>query len=247
MNPVLQSLFDRKSTRAWADEPVTDEQKQLILQAAAQAPTAGNQQLYTIIDVTDPALKLALSHSCDEQPFIATAPVVLVFAADCLRWTDAYRAAGLAPRDPGVGDLMLAVTDACIAAQNAVVAAQSMGIGSCYIGDIMENIETQRDLLGLPNHVFPCAMLVLGVPTQQQRERCKPQRFAMQHIVHQNRYRRADAAQLREAFCERAQRDQKPDFDFDRWVEAFWKRKYESDFSREMTRSVAEALKAFED
>ena len=38
----------------------------------------------------------------------------------------------------GVGDLFLAMSDACIAAQNAVIAAQSLGIGSCYIGDIMD-------------------------------------------------------------------------------------------------------------
>ena len=33
---------------------------------------------------------------------------------------------------------MLAVTDCAIAAQNAVTAADSLGFGSCYIGDIME-------------------------------------------------------------------------------------------------------------
>ena len=42
------------------------------------------------------------------------------------------------PRIPGVGDLLLATTDATIAAQNAVVATESLGIGSCYIGDILE-------------------------------------------------------------------------------------------------------------
>ena len=39
---------------------------------------------------------------------------------------------------------MLAMADACIAAQNSVVAAESLGVGSCYIGDILENVEEHR-------------------------------------------------------------------------------------------------------
>ena len=136
-NPILQSLFDRKSVRVYEEKPIPAEMKQAILEAAAQAPSAGCQQLYTILDITDPALKEALAESCDHQPFIAKAQLVLVFCADCKKWYDAYLEAGCTPRTPGVGDLMLAVTDAAIAAQNAVVAAESFGIGSCYIGDIM--------------------------------------------------------------------------------------------------------------
>ena len=155
MNPILQSLYARKSVRAFEDRPIPEELKQQILEAAVQTPTAGNQQLYTILDITDPLLKQALSITCDHQPFIAKAPMVLIFCADCKKWLDAYREAGCTPRAPGAGDLLLAVTDAAIAAQNAVVAAESLGIGSCYIGDVMENCERQRELLHLPDYVFP--------------------------------------------------------------------------------------------
>ena len=139
MNRTLKQLFGRKSVRVFTDREISLKHKNLILDAAAQAPTAGNQQLYTILDITDPAIKEQLVHTCDNQPFIATGKLVLVFCADCLKWYDAFKAEGCQPRDPGVGDLLLAVSDALIAAQNAVVAAQSLGIGSCYIGDIMEN------------------------------------------------------------------------------------------------------------
>ena len=47
-------------------------------------------------------------------------------------------------RKPQEGDLFLACSDALIAAQTAVVAAESLGIGSCYIGDIMENYEAAQ-------------------------------------------------------------------------------------------------------
>ena len=241
MNPIIQSLFDRKSVRVFTDRPITAEEKGLILRAAVQAPTAGNQQLYTIIDVTDQAMKNTLVKTCDNQPFIADAKLVLIFCADCKKWHDAFAAAGCAPRAPGVGDLALAISDATIAAQNAVVAAQSLGIGSCYIGDIMENCEAHRDLLNLPQYVFPCCMLVFGWPTQQQLDRPKPLRSPMDSIVHENRYHEMDGAELEAMLDIRVA----PGNTYDNWIHAFCKRKYNSDFSREMTRSVGEYLKDF--
>ena len=137
-NAILESLYARRSVRAFTQQQVSAQDRAAILKAAMQAPTAGCQMLYTIIDVRE------------HQPFIATAPLVLVFTADCKRWLDAFAAAGCAPRRPGPGDLLLAVADACIAAQNAVVAAESLGLGSCYIGDVLERCEEMRALLALP-------------------------------------------------------------------------------------------------
>ncbi|MEG0814249.1 MAG: nitroreductase family protein, partial [Clostridium sp.] len=119
-------------------------------------------------------IKKRLSVSCDNQPFIASAPFVLIFCADCQKWYDAYRSVGCEPRDPSVGDLLLSVSDCAIAAQNAVTAAWSMGIGSCYIGDIMENHDIHKEQLHLPDFVFPAVMVVFGYPTKQQLERKKP-------------------------------------------------------------------------
>ena len=158
MNEVLQQLCDRKSVRVFEDRPVEDEVKRSVLEAAIQAPTAGNMALYTILDITDPELKRKLSVSCDNQPFIATAPVVLVFCADYRRWYDVFRAHVEEVRKPDMGDLFLAQADTLIAAQNAVVAAHSLGLGSCYIGDITENYEYHKELLNLPQYVclLPC-------------------------------------------------------------------------------------------
>ena len=240
MNEILAQLQARKSVRAYLDKPIPAEARRAILEAACTAPTAGNQQLYTILDITDQALKDTLADTCDHQPFIAQAPLVLLFCADCQKWYDAFSAGGCAPRAPGVGDLMLAVSDANIAAQNAVTAAWSLGIGSCYIGDILERCETHRQLLGLPEYVMPAAMLVFGYPTPQQQAREKPRRRAMEHIVHENRYRRMDASELETMLADNA--GVRP---YHEWLSAFCKRKYNSDFSREMTRSVREYLKAF--
>ena len=245
MNEVLHQLAQRKSVRVFTGQPIAPAHKQAILQAAFDAPTAGCQQLYTIVDVTDPALKASLAGLCDHQPFIAEAPLVLVFLADCHRWPQCYRAAGAAARAPGPGDLLLAVADACIAAQNAVTAAHSLGLGSCYIGDILEHCEQLRGLLALPEAVVPAAMLVFGHPTGQQLQRQKPARFAPGYIVCENAYPAKSEAEHRQAFADWARRSGKGDFDFDRWVAAFAQRKYESGFSREMSRSAAVYLQDF--
>ena len=162
MNETVKQLYERKSVRVFTDEEIDEKIVEEILTAAAMAPTAGNQQLYTVLRITDENLKKSLSESCDHQPFIADAKLVLIFCADCLKWHDAFRCSDCEPRDPGEGDLLLAVSDALIAAQNAVVAAHSYGIGSCYIGDIMENAEEHIRVLDLPKYVFPAAMLVFG-------------------------------------------------------------------------------------
>ena len=240
MNEVIKQLYERKSVRVFTEQEISQQDKEYILKSAVMAPTAGNQQMYTILDITDQELKDKLAESCDHQPFIAKAKLVLVFCADYQKWYDAFASAGCEPRKPGMGDIMLAVTDTAIAAQNAVVAAQSLGIGSCYIGDIMENCQLHREMLNLPQYVFPAAMLVFGYPTQQQIDRHKPERVAMKHVVHENGYRHMDKDELEEMFAPKAGFS-----GYQAWIDAFCNRKYNSDFSREMSRSVEKYMEEF--
>ena len=239
-DPMIRSLYERKSVRVFTGKHISEDDVRIIAEAAAQAPTAGNQQLYTILRITDPEKKHRLSISCDNQPFIEEADLVLVFCADCLRWYRAYEEAGIVPRKPGEGDLMLAVSDALIAAQNAVTAAQALGIGSCYIGDIMENAEVQREILGLPAYVFPAAMLVFGYSTEQQKERPKPRRLGLEYVLQENSYHEHTGEELRKMFKDRVGKKT-----YDDWMRAFYERKYNSGFAREMTRSVRKFLEDY--
>ena len=104
----------------------------------------------------------------------------------------------------------------------------------------VENCDAVRKMLHLPDYVFPAVMLVFGWPTQQQKDRPKPQRCAMEHIVHENGYRTMDGAELRDAFGYKASTS-----GFDAWCTAFHNRKYDSGFAREMSRSVAEYLEQY--
>ncbi len=193
MNATIELMNARCSTRTYAPTPITDAEKAAILHTTMRAPTGGNMMLYSIIDITDQALKDRLAVTCDDQPFIAKAPWVLVFVADMQKWIDLYRYShveeleGVEQRlTPGPGDLMLACSDALIAAQNAVIAAESLGIGSCYIGDILEQAEIHAELLDLPPYTMPIAMLCFGRAAASR----PPVPRYEDNVVHENAYHR---------------------------------------------------------
>jgi FMN reductase (NADPH)/FMN reductase [NAD(P)H] len=256
MNAVIETLLNRKSIRAYETRAIEPDVRAAILKATLRAPTAGNMMLYSIIDVTDQRIKDRLAVTCDNQPFIARAPMVWVFLADYQRWYDYFRASGVESvcrrknepmRKPEEGDLFLACCDALIAAQNAVIAAESFGLGSCYIGDIIEQYEAHKELLNLPQYVFPICMLVFGYPTQQQRKREMTSRFDEQFILFENQYRQLAPHELDEMFRERESQIPKGSAveGVANFGQAMYLRKFASDFSAEMSRSAREWLKGW--
>lgn len=245
MNEVLRQIKGRKSVRVYEDKPIDLSTKKAIVNAAFEAPTAGAMMLYSILVISDQNLKEKLAITCDNQPFIAKAPLVLIFLADYQRWFDAYTIADCNPRKPGEGDILLACADALIAAQNTVVAAESLGVGSCYIGDIIENCETVKELLELPDYVLPAAMVVYGYPTESQKTRKKPARFQEKYIVFENKYHRLSQEEHEEMHRTKNDGSRLADKNISESIEAICKRKYMSDFSLEMNRSAAEYMKKF--
>jgi len=123
MNPVNETILKRKSIRAYEKRAVATEVRAELLHATYAAPTAGNLMLYSIINV-DSTSRNKLVKSCDNQPFIAHAPLVWLFLADFQRWFDYFVACGVEQlcglqntrmRRPQEGDLFLACCDAIIA------------------------------------------------------------------------------------------------------------------------------------
>ena len=258
MNQVMDVLLKRKSVRAYEEREISAEVRAEILKATLRAPTAGNLMLYSILDVTDQSMKDKLAVTCDNQPFIARAPMVWIFLADYQRWYDYFQASGvdelcaqrnLTMQKPEEGDLFLACCDALIAAQNAVIAAESFGIGSCYIGDIMERCETHTEMLNLPQYVFPICMLVFGYPTQQQMDRPYTPRFDEKFMLFENRYRHLQNDEFAEMFAERQSRLVKIKSLMDQGLttvgQATYVNKFSADFSMEMRRSVREFIKTW--
>ena len=54
MNETLSNLLNHATVRQYTDEPVSAEDRELILNAARQASTSCNLQVTSIIRVTDP-------------------------------------------------------------------------------------------------------------------------------------------------------------------------------------------------
>ena len=251
---TLDLIHRRRSVRAFSKSPVPEGLRREILEAALRAPTAGNMTLYSVIDVRSQQIKERLAITCDNQRWIATAPVVLVFLADYQRWMDffrqqggpeAARAAGRALREPGMGDLFLAASDALIAAQTAVLAAESLGLASCYVGDILENYEEHRGLLSLPPLAMPVTMLCIGYPRRSKTAAPMTPRLASETLVHLDRYRRLEGRELEQAFEPlRSHYFSKGSFvpGAENMGQHYYLKKFTAPFSREMDRSVREAI-----
>ena len=208
--------------------------------------------LYSILEVHDQSMKERLVETCDNQPFIAEAPLVLVFLADYQRWYDYFKFAGVETHllkggeemvRPAEGDLMLACCDALIAAQTAVLAAESLGLGSCYIGDILENYEIHKEMFELPPFAIPIGMLCIGYPTEEERQREQTRRFDPEFIVFQDHYRRLSGEDFEHMF---RPADRGPDAPAATGPDSagvrVYRRKFSAGFSIEMRRSVRAML-----
>lgn len=250
---AYELLMNRKSIRAYEDKGISNEVKEKIFDGILRAPTAGNMMLYSVIEVSDQEKKNILSKTCDNQPFIATAPLVLVFLADYEKWFRYFKYSGVKQkcilknidmRTPGIGDLMLSCSDALIAAQNCVIACETLGLGSCYIGDIMENYEVHRELLNLPKYTFPIAMLCIGYPTPNQVIRKKPKRLKEEFIIFKDKYENID-----DDFLKRFNEDLievRGNVKFPEGIENYGQqvyfRKFGTEFMEEMNRSAKRIL-----
>ena len=240
-------INNRISLRAYKNEPISKEHMNLILESAMRAPTAGNMMLYSIIVVEDAETKSKLSISCDNQPFIAKAPTVLIFLADMQRWFDYYKYSGVEEyckhnsldfTSPDEGDFVLSSTDAIIAAQNAVIAAEALGIGSCYIGDIVENCEIHKELFKLPDWTIPVGMLCLGYYPDDYTRKIS-NRFDKKYIVFNESYARLTPEDFKDMYKDKDTLVAPANvFKAENFGQLMYARKTGASFSKEMTRSV---------
>lgn len=243
MNETLSLIMHRHSTRVFRAQAISEADKRAVQEATLRAPTGGNMAPYSVIDVTDQAVKDRLAELCDHQPMIAKAPMVWVFVADMQKWYDWFaldrcaEKSGVELRAPGPGDLDIALQDTLVAAQTAVIAAQSLGIGSCYIGDVVENGERLQELLDLPRFTFPACMLIFGYP-QAEGERNLLPRPPKEDMFMENRYHRRTLGELERAYRAHTDLDRKSGRGGSH-AEALYRRKYTSAFMAEMNRSVA--------
>ena len=193
-NPVLETLLNHRSVRAFLADQVSEATLATIIAAA----TSSNLQTWSVVAVRDPARKSRLRPLCSDQAHIDEAPLFLVFLADLARLEAIAAAKGAQVEGIEFLEvLFVAIVDAALAAQNAVVALESLGLGSVYIGGIRNHPESVAAELGLPPHVFPVFGLCIGTPDPTRPTAIKP-RLPQSTIVHHEQY---DAAQATEALA----------------------------------------------
>jgi nitroreductase len=152
---AYEALLTRRSIRQYTQQPVSDEQIQQLLVAAMSAPSAGNQQPWHFVVLTERQPLDALADALPFGKMLLGAPLGIVVCAET---------AGLP--HPGYW-----VQDCSAATENLLLAAHALGLGGVWIGvyPMAERMAAVRQVLGLPEHVVPLSVLALGYPVQPAR------------------------------------------------------------------------------
>ncbi|UCE43717.1 MAG: nitroreductase family protein [Candidatus Bathyarchaeota archaeon] len=167
---VFEAIENRRSVRSYTSDAVSAKEIKALIDAARQAPSAGNIQPWEFIIVTDPETKEKLSAAALDQKFIEAAPVVIVVCADENRSSQRYGSRGAN---------LYCLQDTAAAVQNMLLAACGMGLGACWIGAFNE--EMARRIMKTPNDVRPVAIVPVGHPAGTPRA---PPKRPIGKIVH---------------------------------------------------------------
>lgn len=185
MTPTIELICGHRSIRHFTDEPISEAQREAIINSARATSSSSFLQCSSIIRITDKALREELVTLTGGQKHVAQAAEFWVFCADFNRHLQICPDAQLGLAE----QLLLGVVDTAMMAQNALTAAESLGLGGVYIGGLRNNIEAVTELLKLPQHVLPLFGLCLGWPADN--PDLKP-RLPASILVHENSYQPLD-------------------------------------------------------
>ncbi len=141
---MFETMFSRRSVRKWAEGEVSEEQLQRILHAAMAAPSAGNEQAWQFVVLSDP--EVLRQYEAINRNMPAGAPLAILVCTD--RAAEKY--AGYA------------VQDCSAATQNLLLAVHALGLGGVWTTVFPDKVPAIRNLLALPEHVVPFACVPIG-------------------------------------------------------------------------------------
>ena len=113
---VIDNILSRKSVRSYTDEPVSQEQVEIILKSAMAAPSGMNAQPWRFVVVTEQATKDKLAGGFNKM--IAKAPVVIVV---CGKTTNRLGAAN-----------HNWTADCAAATENLLLTVEALGLGAVW-------------------------------------------------------------------------------------------------------------------
>ena len=148
---LMEAIRKRFSARSYLDKPVEAEKLQRVMEAARLAPSASNRQEWRFVLIQDPQRRQAISEAAG-QPFIGTAPVVIVA---CANDTDRIMRCGLACHP----------IDVAIALEHVALQATAEGLGTCWIGSFDQ--AGVKAIIGAPEGVEVVELMPLGYPATE--------------------------------------------------------------------------------
>lgn len=170
-NPILQCMLNRKSIRRYTTEMPGDEVIHSIVRAGQQAPFAS--QLGSLL----------LSRHQEKNKF--KAPLLFTICVDAHRWELIMAQRGWQNTGDDLLLLVLGMQDAALMAENMVIAAQSLGLGSCFLGDAPFRSRKIIQQYHLPRRVFPMVQLTMGYPAEDAPPR---PRYPLEFTLFEDRY-----------------------------------------------------------
>jgi len=171
---TIECIKSRASVRSYKPDDIPDDVLDGVLDAAIHAPSAGNVQDWEFVVVRKQDTKSRLAEAAYAQGFIAQAPVIIVVCSNLRTISSAYGERGKS---------LYSIQDTSAASQNLMLAACDKGIGTCWVGSF--NDEKVREILVLPTHVRPMALMPMGYPASQPR---RTGRRVLGEFVHRELY-----------------------------------------------------------
>jgi len=165
---VLQAIKQRRSIRQFTEQAIDRNLLEQILDAARWAPTAGNQQRWRFIVVTDPTVKEMVRKV--SPGIFATPAAFVVICAEKVP-------------DASAWDEWTYLADCAIAAQNIMLAAHALGLGSCLA--ISYARTALKEILDIPEQVEPELVVTLGYSAE---DPAPPSRLPLSQIVFADEY-----------------------------------------------------------
>ena len=184
-NPELTGLAAHRSHRAFTSETVPPALLRTLLATAFSAPAKSDLQQACVVQVSDRSVQERIAALIPSMPWIADAPVLLVFCGDNRRIRRICELHGTPFANDHLDSFLNAAVDAGLVMAGFIQAAQAAGLGCCPLSAVRNHAAEIAEMLGVPDYVFPVAGMVAGYPA---RERKITPRLPLEAFVHADRY-----------------------------------------------------------
>lgn len=150
---ALECIASRRSIRRFTERPVEADKVQALLASAMAAPSAGNQQPWRFIVITDREMRENIADTSPYAKMLPEAPLAIVVCGETT----------------GLRHPQMWQQDCAAATQNMLLAAHAIGLGAVWLGFYPHTERSQplSQLLGLPAEVLPMAVIAIGYPGER--------------------------------------------------------------------------------